>query len=89
MHCPQLAFIGTREDVGKDEDLRLFRSSVQRQRGGPNRADMLMIRNADPMYVGEAAQVAQEITDWLDSVGLAQSCGVSGKREQIGIMLRR
>jgi pimeloyl-ACP methyl ester carboxylesterase len=81
IRCPLLAFFGTRGDVGSEEDLELLKSSIQRQRSGPSRVDTVMIRNADHMYTGEEAQVAQTIADWTDSVVLreAGSGGVSGK----------
>jgi pimeloyl-ACP methyl ester carboxylesterase len=79
---PLLAFFGTRGDVGNEEDLELLKSSIQRQRRGPSRVDTVMIRNADHMYTGEEAQVAQTIADWIDGVVLPQagSGGISGKR---------
>jgi alpha/beta superfamily hydrolase len=81
IRCPLLAFFGTRGDVGSEDDLELLKSSIQRQRSGPSRVDTVMIRNADHMYTGEEAQVAQTIADWTDSVVVreAGSGGVSGK----------
>jgi pimeloyl-ACP methyl ester carboxylesterase len=81
IRCPLLAFFGTRGDVGNEEDLELLKSSIQRQRTGPSRVDTVMIRNADHMYTGEEAQVAQTIADWTNRVVLrAGSGGVSRKR---------
>jgi pimeloyl-ACP methyl ester carboxylesterase len=78
--CPLLAFFGTRGDVGNEKDLELLKASIQRQRSGPSRVDTAMIRNADHMYTGEEAQVAQTIADWTESVVLpkAGSGRVSG-----------
>ena len=73
--CPLLAFFGTRGDVGNEEDLELLKSSIQHQRSGPSRVDTVMIRNADHMYTGEEAQVAQTIADWMESVVLPQAAG--------------
>ena len=80
--CPLLAFFGNRGDVGNEEDLELLKSSIQHQRSGPSRVDTVMIRNADHMYTGEEAQVAQTIADWTESVVLprASSGRVSDKR---------
>ncbi len=81
IRCPLLAFFGTRGDVGNEEDLKLLKSSIERQRIGPSRVNTLMIRNADHMYTGEEAQVAQAIAVWADSVVLSEAGGgVSGKR---------
>jgi pimeloyl-ACP methyl ester carboxylesterase len=68
IRCPLLAFFGTRGDVGNDKDLELLKSSIQRQPSGPSRVDTIMIRNADHMYTGEEAQVAQTIAEWIDNV---------------------
>ena len=66
IHCPLLAFFGTRGDVGSQADLELLKSSIQRQSSGPSRVDTVMIENADHMYTGEEAQVAQVIAKWAD-----------------------
>jgi pimeloyl-ACP methyl ester carboxylesterase len=83
IRCPLLAFFGTRGDVGNEEDLELLKSSSQRQPRGPSPVDTIMIRNADHMYAGEEAQVAQTIAHWIDSVVLPRagsSGGVSRNR---------
>ena len=67
IHCPLLAFFGTREDVGDQADLTLLKSSIQRQSTGPSRVDTVMIQNADHMYTGQEAQVASTIAAWADS----------------------
>jgi pimeloyl-ACP methyl ester carboxylesterase len=68
IHCPLLAFYGTRGDVGNDADLKLLKSSIQRQSSGPSRVETVMIQNADHMYTGEEAQVAQTIAKWADTL---------------------
>lgn len=70
--CPLLAFFGTRGDVGNEEDLELLKSAIQRQQSGPRRVDTAMIPNADHMYTGEEAQVAQTIANWADDAVLRQ-----------------
>jgi pimeloyl-ACP methyl ester carboxylesterase len=73
IRCPLLAFFGTRGDVGTEEDLKLLKSSIQRQSSGPSRVDTVMIRYADHMYTGEEVQVAETIAKWADSLVLPQS----------------
>jgi pimeloyl-ACP methyl ester carboxylesterase len=69
VRCPLLAFFGTREgDVGSEADLKLLASSVKRQPSGPARVTTAMIRNADHMYTGEEAQVAETIAAWADGL---------------------
>jgi pimeloyl-ACP methyl ester carboxylesterase len=68
IHCPLLAFFGTKGDVGTEADLELLRSSIQRQSTGPSIVNTIMIQNADHMYTGEEAQVAQVIAGWVDSL---------------------
>ena len=68
VHCPLLAFFGTRGDVGTEADLKLLQSSIQRQSSGPSRVNTVMIQHADHMYTGEEAQVAQTIAQWADSL---------------------
>lgn len=72
IRCPLLAFFGTRGDVGNEEELEVLKSSIKRQPHGPSRVDTVMIQNADHMYTGEEAQVAQIIADWADRL-LARS----------------
>jgi hypothetical protein len=81
IRCPLLAFFGTRGDVGNEEDLELLRSSIQRQPSGPSRLDTAMIRNADHMYTGEEAQVAETIVEWANTLPLPSSSGRSGVSE--------
>src|SRR5262249_30199800 len=68
LRCPLLAFFGTKEDVGTEADLELLKSSIRRQSSGPKRVDTVMIKNADHMYTGEEAQVAQIIAKWADTL---------------------
>ncbi len=69
IRCPLLAFFGTREsDVGTEADLKLLESSIRRQSSGPSRVNTVMIQNADHMYTGEEAQVAQIIANWADTL---------------------
>ncbi len=71
--CPILAFFGTRGDVGNENELEVLKSSIKRQPRGPARVDTAMIQNADHMYTGEEAQVAQVIAEWSDSVATSLS----------------
>ena len=68
IHCPLLAFFGTRGDVGGEADLEVLKSSIKRQSSGPRRVDTVMIRGADHMYAGEEAQVAETIANWADTL---------------------
>lgn len=82
IHCPLLAFFGTRGDVGTEEDLELLKSSIQRQSSGSSRVTTVMIQNADHMYTGEEAQVAETIAEWANSLPLPSSSGRSGASEK-------
>jgi len=65
VRCPLLAWFGTKEsDIGTAADLDLLKSTLQRQPAGPSRVDTVMIQNADHMYHGEEAQVAQTLAKW-------------------------
>jgi hypothetical protein len=66
--CPLLAFYGTRGDVGSQADLELLKSSIRRLPSGPGRVDTVMIENADHMYTGEEAQVADVIARRTDGL---------------------
>jgi len=68
LHCPLLAFFGTRGDVGTEADLEMMKTSVQRLPSGPGRVDTVMIRGADHMYAGEEEQVAEAIAKWADTL---------------------
>jgi pimeloyl-ACP methyl ester carboxylesterase len=69
IHCPILAWFGTKEaDIGTAADLELLKSSLKRLSSGPARVDTTMIQNADHMYGGEEAQVAQTIAKWADTL---------------------
>src|SRR6185436_9453542 len=73
IRCPLLAFFGTKGDVGTEADLELLKSSIQRQSSGPSRVNSVMIQNADHMYTGKEAQVAQTIAQWADTLVLPES----------------
>jgi len=68
IHCPLLAFFGTKGDVGSRKELELLKSCIGRQSTGPRRVDTTMIQHADHMYAGEEAQVAQTIARWADTL---------------------
>ncbi len=69
VRCPILACYGTKEsDIGTQADLDLLKSCIQRLPNGPSRVDTVMIQNADHMYNGEEAQVAQTIAQWADTL---------------------
>jgi pimeloyl-ACP methyl ester carboxylesterase len=68
IHCPLLAFFGTRGDVGNEEDLELIKSSIKRQSSGPSRVNTVMIHGADHMYAGQEEQVAETIASWAASL---------------------
>ena len=69
VHCPLLAWFGTNEpDIGTAADLELLKSTLKRQATGPSRVDTVMIQNADHMYRGEEAQVAQTIATWANTL---------------------
>jgi len=62
-HC--FGAVGTNEaEIGTAADLELLKSTLQRLPTGPSRVDTVMIQNADHMYRGEEAQVAQAIARW-------------------------
>jgi pimeloyl-ACP methyl ester carboxylesterase len=67
IQCPILAFFGTRDDVGGEEDLNVLKSSVNRQPTHPA-VTTVMIHGADHMYTSEEAQVAQTIGAWADQL---------------------
>jgi pimeloyl-ACP methyl ester carboxylesterase len=69
VQCPLLAWFGTKEpDIGTAADLDLLKSTLRRLRAGPSRVDTVMIQNADHMYRGEEAQVAQTIASWAKTL---------------------
>ena len=69
VHCPLLAWFGTKEpDIGTAADLELLKLTLQRLPTGPSRVDTVMIQNADHMYHGEEAQVAQTIAKWANAL---------------------
>ena len=69
VHCPLLAWFGTKEpEIGTAADLDLLKSTLKRLPTGPSRVDTVMIENADHMYRGEEAQVAQTIATWANAL---------------------
>ncbi len=68
VHCPLLAFFGSKADVGTEADLDLLKTCIKRQATGPGRVDTVMIQHADHMYDGEEAQVAETIAKWADTL---------------------
>jgi pimeloyl-ACP methyl ester carboxylesterase len=68
VRCPLLAFYGTRDDVGSEGELELLEKSIARQPVGPSRVTTTMIPNADHMYTGEEATVAETIAKWADAL---------------------
>jgi pimeloyl-ACP methyl ester carboxylesterase len=68
IHCPLLAFYGTKGDVGDAADLELLKSFVQRQPRGPSSVETTMIKSGDHMYTGEEAQVADIIAKWAGTL---------------------
>jgi pimeloyl-ACP methyl ester carboxylesterase len=65
--CPVLAFYGSKDDIGGEKDLALLTSSVRRLAHGPVSVDTAMIANGNHEYVGEEAQVAQVIAQWIET----------------------
>jgi pimeloyl-ACP methyl ester carboxylesterase len=65
--CPVLAFYGSKDDIGGENDLALLTSSVRRLAHGPDRVDTAMIARGNHQYVGEETQVAQVITRWIQT----------------------
>ena len=82
IHCPVLAFFGTKGDVGTEADLKLLKSSVERQSSGPRPVDIVMIQNADHMYAGQESQVAQTIAQWVETLLPNEAGKPSGSRTQ-------
>ena len=68
IRCPILAWFGTKGDVGTAADLELLTSTLKRHSGGPSQVTTALIQNADHMYGGEEAQVAQTLVKWVDDV---------------------
>jgi pimeloyl-ACP methyl ester carboxylesterase len=69
VRCALLAWFGTKEpEIGTTADLELLKSTLQRLPAGPSRVDTVMIQNADHMYSGEEAQVAQTLANWASAL---------------------
>jgi pimeloyl-ACP methyl ester carboxylesterase len=65
--CPILAFFGAKGDIGGDKELLLLKSSVQRLSKGPRSVKTTTIAAGNHEYVGEEAQVAQTIAQWVEA----------------------
>jgi len=63
LRAPILAFFGTDDDVGGQEELDLLKSAVARQSGAPP-VTTTLIGGADHMYTGQEQQVADVIARW-------------------------
>jgi pimeloyl-ACP methyl ester carboxylesterase len=71
VHCPILAWYGTKEpDEGTAADLELLKSCVKRQKSGTTRVDTVMIPNATHVYDGVEADVAKILAQWADTLAL-------------------
>jgi pimeloyl-ACP methyl ester carboxylesterase len=66
VHCPLLAFFGTRGDIGGEKELDMLKSALRRFSDSP-KLETAMIVNGDHEYVGEEAQVAQKIAHWIEA----------------------
>ncbi len=80
IHCPLLAFYGTKGDVGDAAALELLKSSIQHQSSGPSRVNTIMIDGGDHMYAGEEVQVAEVIAKWADTLEPNSKDDVPGSR---------
>jgi pimeloyl-ACP methyl ester carboxylesterase len=65
---PLLAFFGTDDDVGGQEELALLKSAVAQQAGAPP-VTTALIAGADHMYTGQEQQVADVIARWAAGLG--------------------
>lgn len=77
IHCPLLAFYGTKGDVGDAAELDLLKSSIQHLPSGPSRVNTVMVEGGDHMYAGEEARVAEIITQWADTLPLSSRKSIS------------
>ncbi len=68
IHCPILAFFGTRGDVGDEAELDSLQSCIKKQPAIQIKITTTMIKNAEHMYLGEERQVAETITKWADDI---------------------
>jgi pimeloyl-ACP methyl ester carboxylesterase len=83
IHCPILACYGTKEpDIGTAADLELLKTCVKRLQSGPSRVDTVMLQNADHMYNGQEAQVAQTIAKWAGTLGLPEAGKAEGRGQR-------
>lgn len=70
--CPLLAFFGSNGDIGGEKELLLLKSSVQRLSKGPRSVKTTIIPGANHEYVGEEAQVARTIAQWIEAEALTR-----------------
>jgi pimeloyl-ACP methyl ester carboxylesterase len=83
IRCPILAWFGTNEaDVGTAADLALLTATLGRLPTGPSHVNTAMIQNADHMYGGQEAQVADTIARWIDGVVLPSAAKASSRRPE-------
>jgi pimeloyl-ACP methyl ester carboxylesterase len=82
VRCPILVWFGTKEpDIGTAADLEALKTHVKRLSGGPSRVDTAVIPNADHMYNGEEARVAQTLAEWADTLA-APGSGKGGNSDK-------
>jgi len=67
IQCPILAFYGTNGDVGNEKTLDLLKTSVQKSKASA-RVTAIMIKGAEHMYMGQEAQVVEEILKWINDI---------------------
>jgi len=66
VRCPLLAWFGSGEpDIGSATDLERLRVLIGRHPQGPARVDTRIVEGADHLYIGQEAQVARILTDWI------------------------
>ena len=80
IHCPLLAFFGTREgNIGTEEQLKAMKAAVERLPTRPNRVDITMIKGADHMYAGEEEQVAETISRWVGGFTVQETAHIQAR----------
>jgi hypothetical protein len=70
--CPLLAFFGTKGDIGGDKELLRLKLSVQRLSKGSRSVKTITIAGGNHEYVGEEAEVAQTIAQWVEAETLTR-----------------
>jgi dienelactone hydrolase len=63
LRAPILAFFGTDDDIGGQQELDLLKAAVARQSGAPP-VTTTLISGADHMYTGQEQQVGDVIATW-------------------------